>query len=117
MRRHRRPRQARSASPEVPGADGAHSDSENSSDSEDDAEPDAPAADPGARNVPGAAALDGGLAVRTPPRRPSPPRSLERALSGSLRPSPLGDTSRAALAASAVRLGTSATLGVWRVLC
>ena len=117
MRRHRRPRHARSASPEVPGADEAHSDSENSSDSEDDAEPDAPAGYPGERNAPGAAAPDWGLAVRTPPRRLSPPRSLERALSGSLRPSPLGDTNRAALAVSAVRFGSCATLGVRRVLC
>ena len=107
----------RDASPEVPGTDGPHSDSENSSDSEDDTEPDAPTADSGEQNALGAAAPDGGLAIRTPPRRPSPPRSLERALSGSLRPRPLGDTSRAALAASVVRFGYCAYPWVWRVLC
>lgn len=103
LNRHRRPRHARSASPEQPGADVACSDSDNSSDSDDDADLDAPEQErPGARSD--------NLTISTPPRqlspprscRQSPPRSLERVLSGPLKPSPLGDTSRAALAASEV---------------
>ena len=103
LNRHRRPRHARSASPEQPGADVARSDSENSSDSDDDADLDAPEQErPGARSD--------NLDISTPPRqlspprsrRQSPPRSLERVFSGLLKPSPLGDTSRAALAASEV---------------
>ena len=103
LNRHRRPRHARSASPEQPGADAPRSDSENSSDSDEDADLDAPEQER-------AGAGPDSLTVRTPPRqlspprsrRHSPPRSLERALSGPLKPSPLGDTSRAALAASEV---------------
>ena len=103
LNRHRRPHRARSASPEQPGADVARSDSENSSDSDDDADPDAPEQErPGARSD--------NLTISTPPRqlspprsrRHSPPRTLERVSSGPLKPSPLGDTSRAALAASEV---------------
>ena len=103
LNRHRRPRHARSASPEQPGADVARSDSENSSDSDDDADLDAPEQEqPGiASDAPN---------ISTPPRqlspprsrRQSPPKSLERVSSGPLKPSPLGDTSRAALAASEV---------------
>ena len=103
LNRHRTARYARSASPEQPSADAAPSDSDNSSDSEDDAEP-----DPLEEDRP--SAISGTIAVSTPPRqlspprsrRQSPPRSLERVLSGALKPSPLGDTSRAALAASKV---------------
>ncbi len=103
LNRHRSARHARSASPEQPSADAALSDSENSSDSEDDAEP-----DPLEEDRP--SAISSTIAVSTPPRRlspprsrrQSPPRSLERVLSGALKPSPLGDTSRAALAASKV---------------
>ena len=105
LNRHRRPRHARSASPEQPGDDVARSDSENSSDSDDDADLDAPEQEqPGARSET--------LNISTPPRQLSPPRSrrqsppktLERVFSGPLKPSPLGDTSRAALVASEVCL-------------
>ena len=110
-RHHHRARTPRSASPQQREPDAAPSDSENSSDSEDDAELQPPANLPD--RVPVRTGPDG-LEVNMPPQRLSPPRrpsppgsplcgSLERAGSGPLRPSPLGDTSRAALAASAVR--------------
>ena len=110
-RHHHRARAPRSASPQQRGPDAAPSDSENSSDSEDDAELDPPASLP--NRVP-LHTRPASLEVSTPPQRLSPPRrqsppgsptrrSLERAGSGPQRPSPLGDTSRAALAASAVR--------------
>ena len=103
LNRHRRPRHARSASPEQPGADVARSDSENSSDSDDEADLDAPEQE---RPV----ARSDNLTIGTPPRqlspprsrRHSPPRALERVSSGPLKPSPLGDTTRAALAAAEV---------------
>ena len=111
-RHHHRARAPRSASPQQREPDAAHSDSEDSSDSEDDAELEPPTEFPD--RVPTPRTSPGGLEVNTPPQRHSPPgrpsppgspprRSLERAGSGPLRPSPLGDTSRAALAASAVR--------------
>lgn len=108
LNRHRRPRHARSASPEQPGAELARSDSGESSDSEDEAEADPLADAPLAKE--GQGAISDSLAVSTPPRmlspprsrRESPPKGVERVLSGPLRPSPLGDTSRAALADSAV---------------
>ena len=111
-RHHHRARTPRSASPQQREPDAARSDSENSSDSEDDAELEPPAKVPD--RVPPPRTGLGSLGVNTPPQRLSPPRrqsppgspprrSLERAGSGPLRPSPLGDTSRAALAASAVR--------------
>ena len=111
-RHHHRARAPRSASPQQRGPDAACSDSEDSSDSEDDAEADTPVALPDSSAAPRTG--PDGLEVDTPPQRLGPPRrhsppgspprrSLERAGSGPPRPSPLGDTSRAALAASAVR--------------